>query len=317
MELTRRNFLKQSLLVSGAALAQQACREPAPAIWVDRSVRRVAMTLQGQSAMEGAGVPIIRNIGQARLRHLDPFVLLDRFESDDPAAFMRGFPSHPHRGFETVTVMLEGEVQHRDSRGNAGLIVGGGSQWMTAGRGIVHSEMPQRASGRVSGYQLWVNLPAREKMCPQHYQDMQPQQLSELVLSPSQSKMRIITGNVHGVRGPARDTPVNPTAMTMLLQDERPVEWEIPRQHVAFIAVHSGVLEVGPEGSPTILRPRDFAVLDSGSHVRVRARAANTGAFFAAGRALNEPIIQRGPFVMNTEAEIEQAYNDYRAGTLG
>ncbi len=272
--------------------------------------------LEGQATMEGAGVPVVRAIGQSRLRHLDPFVLLDRFESDDPSAFMRGFPSHPHRGFETVTVMLEGAVQHRDSRDNEGLIVGGGVQWMTAGRGIIHSEMPQRANGRVSGYQLWVNLPSREKMCLQHYQDLQPQQLSELVLTPSRSTLRIITGSVHGVRGPARDTPVHPTAMTLLLQDERAVEWQIPRQNVAFIAVHSGVLEVGPEGSPTILRPNSLAILEPGTHVRVRARAANTGAFFASGQPLNEPIVQRGPFVMSTEAEIEQAFNDYRAGVL-
>jgi redox-sensitive bicupin YhaK (pirin superfamily) len=255
-------------------------------------------------------------IGQSRLRHLDPFVLLDRFDSDDPDAFMRGFPSHPHRGFETVTVMLEGEVRHQDSRGNAGLIVAGGSQWMTAGRGIIHSEMPQRSLGRVSGYQLWVNLPARDKLSPQHYQDLQPRQLTEVVLSPSQSKLRVIVGTVHGTTGPARNTPVHPTALTLLLQDERPVEWETPRNHTAIIAVHSGVLEVGPETSPVLVTANSLAVLAAGTHVRVRARAPNTGALFAAAAAIGEPIVQRGPFVMNTDAEIEQAFRDYREGVL-
>ncbi len=221
---TRRRFFLQSGALIAAAAA--GCRESrAPAV-VARSWRGVAQTLSGMATTDGAGVRLSRIIGQPALRHLDPFVLLDRIHADDPSAYIRGFPDHPHRGFETVTVMLAGRMRHRDSRGNKGLITGGGAQWMTAGRGIVHSEMPEQERGLMSGFQLWVNLPRAEKMCPQAYQDLAPGQIVEERLGGSGSRVRVIAGLAAGLGGPVRERPTQPTLLTLALEDDRPFELE-------------------------------------------------------------------------------------------
>lgn len=280
-----------------------------------RDVRRVARVLAGMPTSDGAGVRLSRVIGQPALRHLDPFLMLDRFASDDPSAYLRGFPDHPHRGFETVTIMLAGRMRHRDTRGGHGLIAGGGVQWMTAGRGIVHSEMPEQDRGLMSGFQLWVNLPAAEKMCPTFYQDLAPHEVAEGAHGAG-GLLRVTSGEHDGLRGPIRPRPTEPLLLTATLADDTPLEVAVPRAHTAFVYVHEGEVHVGPEHDARAVGSGTLAVLGQGERLRLRARARRAGVLVAAGRPLREPIVQRGPFVMNTEAEVEQAFADYRAGVL-
>jgi quercetin 2,3-dioxygenase len=300
----RRVFL---ISAAGAALARPA--------FAARTQRRVERVLAGIPTSDGAGVRLTRVIGQPALRNLDPFIMLDRFHSDDPGAYMAGFPDHPHRGFETVTVMLEGRMRHRDSRGNAGLITGGGAQWMTAGRGIVHSEMPEQERGLMSGFQLWVNLPAREKMAPQAYQDLPPARIAEERLDRNGSVLRVIAGRTGGASGPVRKRPTEPLLLTARLEDDRPLELELPAGHTAFVFVGAGEVAIGAEPGSAVSQG-NLAVLGAGNRLRLRATNRRSEVLVAAGRPLHEPIVQRGPFVMNTEAEIAQAYADYRAGIL-
>jgi quercetin 2,3-dioxygenase len=309
----RRNFLARAAGLS-AALVVRSGRAAAPVR--ARSPRRVQQVLAGLATRDGAGVQLTRVIGQPALRHLDPFLLLDRFHSDDPAAYIAGFPDHPHRGFETVTVMLHGRMRHRDSRGNAGLIEGGGAQWMTAGRGIVHAEMPEQTQGLMSGFQLWVNLPAREKMSAQAYQDLAPARLAEARLDRAGSRLRLVAGRVDGLTGPVRERPTRPLLLTLALEDDRPFELDLPPGHTAFAFVGHGEVAVGPDGASTVVPGQHLAVLTAGDRLRLRATNQRSGLLIAAGRPLHEPIVQRGPFVMNSEAEIAQAWADYRAGVL-
>jgi redox-sensitive bicupin YhaK (pirin superfamily) len=314
MSIRRRSFLAGS----GAALASAlvGCRaSEAPSV---QSItrRRVERILPGIPTVDGAGVRLTRVIGQPSLRNLDPFLLLDRFHSDDPTAYIRGFPDHPHRGFETVTVMLAGRMRHADSRGNRGVIMGGGAQWMTAGRGIVHSEMPEQEQGLMSGFQLWINLPASEKMGPQRYQDLKPAELAEDKLSPAGSRVRVIAGRANGLAGPVRERPTQPMLMTVTLEDERPFELEVPSDHVAFAFVASGQIEAGPEDAGTTVGEGTLAIFGPGDRARVRALGQRGEVLIAAARPIREPIVQRGPFVMNSEAEIQRAWEDYRAGVL-
>ncbi|MFT3839316.1 MAG: pirin family protein [Myxococcaceae bacterium] len=303
MRLSRR-----SLVLASAAFA--ACRSPAV---VSRTVRRVTTSLPVLPTVDGAGVALNRVIGQPALRHLDPFIMLDRFHSSDPNDYVRGFPDHPHRGFETVTVMLEGRFRHRDSKGNHGIISGGAAQWMTAGKGIVHSEMPDQTEGLLSGFQLWINLPRNEKLCAQHYEDITADKIAEGNLAAGTA--RVISGDVEGLKGPLPQRSTEPTLMTLALITDRPFELDLPKGHAAFVFVHQGDVEIGPDGSkPT--PASTVTVLEDGNRIRLRALSAPSTVLIAAGKPLNEPIVQRGPFVMNTDAEIAQAFADYRAGTL-
>lgn len=314
MPRSRRYFLAESgLLVAAALIGCRGASAPAVIVVSQRSVRR---QLPGIATRDGAGVELTRVIGQPALRNLDPFLLLDRFHSDDPGAYLQGFPDHPHRGFETVTVMLAGRMRHRDSRGNQGLIIGGGAQWMTAGRGIVHSEMPEQEQGLMSGFQLWVNLPANEKMCPQFYQDLPPAQLAEERLTPSGSLVRVIAGSVNGLVGPVRERPTQPILLSAALEDEHPFELDTPEGHTAFVFVASGRLEIGPAHASTPVSAGTIALLGPGNRLRMRATSPGSQLLLAAARPLGEPIVQRGPFVMNTEAEIRRAFADHRAGVL-
>jgi redox-sensitive bicupin YhaK (pirin superfamily) len=284
-----------------------------------RSDRQVVQQLAGLPTQDGAGVSLTRVIGQPALRNLDPFIMLDRFHSDDPAAYIAGFPDHPHRGFETVTVMRAGRMLHRDSVGNAGTIVGGGAQWMTAGRGIIHSEMPQQDRGLMSGFQLWVNLPAREKMSAPQYQDLAPGRIASAKLSAAGSELRVIAGEVDGLSGPVRARPTTPLLLTATLEDDRALDLALPVDHTAFVFVTVGEVAVGSDangGKTTTLREGTLAVLGPGDRLRTRATNRRSEVLVAAGRPLREPIAQRGPFVMNTDAEIMQAFSDYRAGRL-
>lgn len=319
MKTTRRRFLLDSVLATVAVAA--GCRSgsesasQAPA-YIPTSDRTVLRTLPGIPTTDGAGVRLTRVIGQPALRNLDPFLMLDRFHSDDPDAYIAGFPSHPHRGFETVTVMLEGRMRHRDSQGNSGLIRGGGSQWMTAGRGIIHSEMPEQERGLMSGFQLWINLPAKEKMCPPYYQDLGPERLAEARLSAAGSTLRVIAGGPNGLAGPVRERPTQPTLLTLTLEDDQPFEFELPDAHTAFAFVSSGEVTFGPESRTKTVRSGQLALFGSGKRLRMRATSQRSVVLVAAARPLGEPIVQRGPFVMNTEAEIQRAIEDYRNGVL-
>ena len=313
MAIGRRAVWQGGLVVAGTALASRGLAAP---LVKGVSVREVADTLAGLPTTDGAGVKLLRVIGQPALRHLDPFVMLDRFHSDDPGAYIAGFPDHPHRGFETVTVMLAGRMRHRDTRGGHGLILGGGSQWMTAGRGIVHSEMPEQDRGLMSGFQLWINLPAKEKMRPQEYQDLQPAQLAEGKLSPAGSKARVIAGRLDGLHGPVRKRVTDPLLFTLALEDDRPFAYDVGQAHAAFVFVSSGEVEIGPENRARTVPEGTLAILAPGRRVRVRAAHRRSELLCAAAAPLREPIVQRGPFVMNTEAEIRQAFEDYRNGVL-
>lgn len=308
MSISRRDFLAGASVL--AAVGCRTVNEGAPAV-VSRTERTVLKTLPGMPTQDGAGVRLTRVIGQPALRNLDPFILLDRIYSDDPSGYVAGFPDHPHRGFETVSIMLDGKIRHRDSRGNHGVITGGGAQWMTAGRGIVHSEMPEQDHGLLAGFQLWVNLPAAEKMCPQFYQDLAPEKLAEATLSPG-SVVRVISGHANGLSGPVRIRPTDPTLLTLVLADDKPFELELPTDHTAFVFVHAGAVTIGAQ----TVSEGNLAILSSGNRLRLAARDMRTVLIVAAGKPLREPIVQRGPFVMNTEAEIQKAFADYRAGVL-
>ncbi len=318
MGTTRRTFLVQSGLIGAAALtgcmgAGEASAAPALHARTQRIVERV---FTGMPTSDGAGVKLDRVIGQRALRNLDPFLMLDRFHSDDPGAYIAGFPSHPHRGFETVTVMLDGRMRHRDSQGNSGLIGGGGAQWMTAARGIIHSEFPEQDRGLMSGFQLWINLPAAEKMGPQAYQDLQPDQLAEGKLNAAGSLLRVIAGDAQGLKGPVRERPTQPLLLTAVLADDQPLELELPAGHTAFAFVSSGEVAMGPDDGARTIQEGQLAILGPGTRFRARATNRRSALLFAAGRPLHEPIVQRGPFVMNTEEEIRKAYEDYRSGVL-
>ena len=306
---TRRTFLQVAGGVVATGCRTTPVNEGPGSVVI--SARRVVTTLAGMPTTDGAGVRLTRVIGQPALRNLDPFIMLDRIFSDDPSGYVAGFPDHPHRGFETVSIMLDGKIRHKDSRGNQGVITGGGAQWMTAGRGIVHSEMPEQDQGLLSGFQLWVNLPASEKMCSQFYQDLAPAALASAGLGGG-GAVRVISGSVNGLHGPVRMRPTEPTLCTLLLADEKPFELELAHDHTAFAFVHDGAVAIGD----TVVAAGNLAVLSPGNRVRLQARGGHAGVLFAAGKPLREPIVQRGPFVMNTEAEIQKAFADYRAGVL-
>lgn len=312
--LSRRHLLFGTGAWAVATLA--ACQKAAAPAFIPTSQRSVRQVLEGVPTMDGAGVRLTRVIGQPLLRNLDPFLMLDRFHSDDPGAYIRGFPDHPHRGFETVTIMLNGRMRHRDSRGNQGLIQGGGAQWMTAGRGIIHSEMPEQEQGLMSGFQLWVNLPAKEKLCPPTYRDLQPAQLAEASVGHAGSRVRVVAGNMNGLQGPVRDVVTTPTLVTATLEDDQPFELETPEEHTAFAFVSSGEVHLGPENAATKVGEGRIALLGPGRRLRVRAPGRRSELLIAAARPLREPIVQYGPFVMNSEAEIRKAFEDYRAGVL-
>jgi len=308
MSLTRRQ-----LLLSGAAgLALAGCRAAAV---LERRHRAVERLLPGVPTTDGAGVRLTRLIGHGALRHLDPFVMLDRFHSDDPSAYLRGFPDHPHRGFETVTVMLDGRMRHRDTRGGGGVVQGGGAQWMTAGRGIIHSEMPEQQGGLMSGYQLWINLPAAEKLCPAGYEEVAPERIGAASLGAGGS-LRVVAGDWDGLRGPLQPRATRPLLAHLSLEDDRELHCDVAEGHNMFVHVSEGVLELGPAGNPVRVEAGSLAILSDGNRLRLRAPERRTQLLVAAARPLREPIVQRGPFVMNTEAEIRQAIDDYQRGVL-
>ena len=277
------------------------------------SSRRVAQIVTPEPVVEGAGVHLRRSIGTPRLDHLDPFLLLDHFESVSPGDYEAGFPYHPHRGIETVTLVRKGEVRHRDSLGHQGAIGTGDIQWMTSGSGIMHEEMPQVRPEGIAGLQLWLNLPAREKMSRPKYRDLQGDRLAETKTEDG-AHIRVIAGEAAAgrVAGPVEGLAVAPKFVDVVLPPGTAFRETVPAGHTAFAYVDAGKVRFGPERTPA----RAPALVVFGDGDLVEAWAGEDGGRFllAAARPLHEPIARYGPFVMNTRAEIEQTLEDLRAG---
>ncbi len=277
------------------------------------NIRPVTQRIRGMATSDGAGVKLTRVIGSPQLMDLDPFLMLDEFGTDRPEDYIAGFPDHPHRGFETVTYMLDGRMRHRDNHGNSGLLVPGSVQWMSAGRGLVHSEMPEQEHGRMRGFQLWINLPARLKMSAPRYQEYGPEQIPVVDVAPG-ARVKVIAGEVAGVRGPIDQPATAPVYLDLLLEQGASFSQTLPAGHSAFLYVYEGALAVGGESNTTPVVAQQLAVLGRGDTVVVSATAAGTRAILVAGHPLREPVARYGPFVMNTREEIMQAVEDLRAG---
>ena len=285
--------------------------------FASRAVERV---VRGQAASDGDGVKLTRVLTQPLQKRLDPFLMLDAFGSDSASDYVGGFPDHPHRGFETVTIMLEGRMRHRDSVGNVGLLEPGSVQWMTAGRGIIHSEMPEQEAGRMAGFQLWVNLAAKDKMQPPAYRDIAPVGVPVLTTAEG-ATVRVIAGSSHRVSGAVERPTTEPIVLDIALPAGRAFEAEIPAGHNAFAYVYAGAVEIGDAGTSTRVEVERMALLgnDAGANgVRLAAPEGGVAArvLLVAGRPLGEPIAQHGPFVMNTTAELHQAVSDFQRGVL-
>jgi len=274
---------------------------------------RVLRTLRGVPASDGAGVRLTRVIGGPGLPDLDPFLLLDEFGTDAPEDYLAGFPSHPHRGFETVTYMLDGRMRHKDNHGNEGLLVPGSVQWMTAGRGLVHSEMPEQESGRMRGFQLWVNLPARDKMVAPAYQEFAPERIPVVQPAPG-VEVKVIAGTVQGTAGPIHQPATDPVYLDITLQPAAQWSYALPAEHNAFAYAFEGALEVGQGEAARPLARQELAVLGGGAELHLRAGGQGARLLVVAGRPLREPVMRHGPFVMNTRQELMQAFVDYQEG---
>ncbi len=273
------------------------------------SERNVEKIVRGQATSDGAGVKLTRVIGTNRLPDLDPFLMLDEFGSDDPQAYLAGFPDHPHRGFETVTYMLAGRMRHGDNKGNVGLLEPGSVQWMTAGRGIVHSEMPEQEEGLMRGFQLWVNLPARDKMCAPRYQDIPPAAIP--VFEPGDgNRIKIIAGRYAGIEGPVSAVATEPLYLDVHLVPQTELAVPVAADHAGFVYVYEGVAVAGDKP----LAKGELGVLGSGDRLSLRTGDEPARLLVVAGKRLGEPVAKYGPFVMNTQAELHQAVADYRAG---
>ena len=276
-------------------------------------IRNVQAIIPGITTSDGAGVKLRRSLGGQQQVRLDPFLMLDEFSSNDPNDYVAGFPAHPHRGFETVTYMLEGHMLHEDHLGNQGHLKTGGVQWMTAGRGIIHSEMPQQVSGAMRGFQLWINLPATEKMKAAAYQDIQVEDIPKGPLVNGGS-VKVIAGSYENngvvMQGPIQGITTAPLFLDVQLAPHTEFEHCIPKELNAFAYVYEGDLEIGDPMSEV---PRQAAiVLGDGNGFKAKAGARGAQFIVLAALPLHEPIVQYGPFVMNTRAEIEQAIDDYQ-----
>ncbi|MFT3663835.1 pirin family protein [Piscinibacter sp.] len=287
-----------------------------PARTIARS-RGVERLVRGQATSDGAGVRLTRVLAQPLQRRLDPFLMLDAFGSDAASDYIGGFPDHPHRGFETVTIMKAGRMRHGDSAGHSGLLEPGSVQWMTAGRGIVHSEMPEQEQGRMAGFQLWVNLAARDKMQPPAYRDVPGAQVPAFTLDDG-TAVRVIAGRTHGVDGAVTRPTTEPLVLDITLPPGAGFDLPLPAGHNAFAYVYGGAparvggTEVGSETMAILANAPDadgvrLAAPEGGGAVQI---------LLVAGAPLNEPIAQHGPFVMNTAQELRQAFADYQRGVL-
>ena len=275
------------------------------------STRKLQQVIDAQPTSDGAGVKLRRSIGSLPGLRLDPFLMLDEFSSEEASDYIAGFPSHPHRGFETVTYMLDGRMRHEDHMGNRGDLGPGDVQWMSAARGIIHSEMPQQNEGRMRGFQLWINLPAREKMKPASYRDIPAGEIPVVTL-PEGGQVKVIAGQVGEVEGAIRGVSTEPVYLDVVLPAGARYSQALPAAHNAFVYAYEGSLRIGEREVPR----HAAGVLSAGESFE--AEAGDQGARFIllAGKPLREPVVQYGPFVMNTREEIEQALDDYRRGKL-
>jgi redox-sensitive bicupin YhaK (pirin superfamily) len=280
--------------------------------------RAVIRVVVGQDTSDGAGVRLRRVIGQAQLPELDPFLLLDEFGTDQPEDYIGGFPSHPHRGFETVTYMLDGRMRHKDNHGHEGVLVPGAVQWMTAGRGIVHSEMPEQEQGRMRGFQLWLNLPARDKMSAPNYQEFAPERIPQLQGPadglPAGVQVKLIAGSIGDTVGPIVQPATEPLYFDIALDAGVRFEPAVAAGHSAFLFTYEGEVRVGAGTDAVTVQAGELGVLGAGGQVTLTGRAARSRLILVAARPLHEPVARYGPFVMNTRAEIEQAVSDFRGG---
>lgn len=280
---------------------------------MSQSSRPVAQLVTPEPVIEGAGVHLRRSLGTRRLDHLDPFLLLDHFESGNPADYEAGFPYHPHRGIETVTIVRKGEIQHRDSLGHSGSIGGGDIQWMTSGSGILHEEMPQVRPEGIAGLQLWLNVPASEKMSRPKYRDLSGERLTETEAEGG-ARLRVIAGEAAAGKlvGPVEGLAVAPKFVDVTLPAGAVFREAVPRGHTAFAYLDQGEVRFGPEQKPA--RAPALVIFGDGDTVEASAGPGGGRFLLAAARPLGEPIARHGPFVMNTRAEIEQALQDLRTG---
>ncbi len=277
--------------------------------------RTIQQRVSGIPTTDGAGVDLVRVIGQPALMDLDPFLLLDVFRSDDPSDYIAGFPPHPHRGFETVTYLLNGKMRHQDNAGHEGVIEAGGIQWMTAGRGIIHSEMPEQENGLLEGFQLWINLPAAHKMGAPAYQEFASAHIP--VEERSGSQIRVIAGTTSlGTAGPVSQPLTEPLYFDVSLPASAVFSERIQPGHTAFLYGTDGASHVGGDdgNSLTAVRRDQLVVLGQGDEVLIRAGNTPSRFLLVAGKPLKEPIARGGPFVMNTQEELDQAINDFRSG---
>ena len=276
--------------------------------------RQLERLVAGQATSDGAGVKLTRVLTQNLQRRLDPFLMLDAFGTDNPGDYIGGLPDHPHRGFETVTYMLDGRMRHRDSAGNEGVLSSGGVQWMTAGRGVIHSEMPEQEAGRMEGFQLWLNLPAKDKMCAPWYRDIPATEIPHLTTAEGVG-VGIIAGSSHGMAGAMQREATQPLYLDLELPAGAGFEQPLPAAHNAFVYVYRGSLVADGQSVPR-QRMAIFANTPGSDGVRLQAGPEGAKAILIAGQPLNEPIAQYGPFVMNRNEEIFQAVEDFRAGRL-
>lgn len=297
------------------------------------ALRQVERLVTGQPTSDGAGVKLTRVLTQDLQQRLDPFLMLDNFASDNPDDYGAGFPNHPHRGFETVTYMVAGRMRHKDSAGHEGLLQNGGVQWMTAGFGLVHSEMPEQESGVMEGFQLWLNLPGKDKLCPPWYRDIQSENIPEFTTpegadkdAPGAVRVRVIAGSSHGVEGamhrPAADFPTDPLYLDLhFAAAGARITQAVPPTHNAFVYVYRGTVQVvDAQGRATPVPRMRMAILTNpGDAVMLQSDPSGepARALLIAGKPLQEPIAQYGPFVMNTRDELVAAVEDFQAGRMG
>jgi quercetin 2,3-dioxygenase len=274
--------------------------------------RKVERLISGQATSDGAGVKLTRMLTHDLQQRLDPFLMLDAFRTDNPDDYIAGFPDHPHRGFETVTYMIAGCMRHRDNAGHEGLLQNSDVQWMTAGRGIIHSEMPEQKDGVMEGFQLWLNLAARDKMSKPWYRDIRGAEIPEFT-APGGARVRVIAGRSHDIAGAVERPLTEPLYLDIRLEAGQSFAQDLPAAHNAFVCVYRGEIRIGD----TAVGERKMAILDNDRNsdgVILSAGQASASVLLIAGKPLNEPIVQYGPFVMNTQQQIHEAVNDLQSG---
>lgn len=275
--------------------------------------RRIVHITHGMPAEDGAGVKLTRLIGTPEIPDLDPILMLDNFGSDDPKAYIAGFPPHPHRGFETVSYMIAGSLRHKDNKGGEGLITDGGVQWMTAGRGVVHSEMPAQTSGLMSGFQLWLNLPAAEKMRAPWYRDIPAAEIGSFEVGDGVT-VKLISGRWGAQTGPGPERATAPFLADVALGAGSKVAIPVPAGHNGFVLVFRGAARLGADDDARDLQRGELGVFTDNGELSATSTAPDTRLLVVAGKPLREPIAKYGPFVMNTQAELRQAFSDYQQG---